>query len=200
MSLYLVYRHCIFTDAGRVAPIRAQCPGTIVLYIASNLLFNLSIWFKTQALMGTTRPASGIKVKAHRQKCNYCCLWAFIWCIGIVAPIRAQCPDTIVLYMTSNLLFNLSIWFKTQALTGATRPASFFFSNLVSHQKKDCSPLKERYKTSFLACASPNCHIKTNGTGTLERPFHLYKITCHLNRCSILGNYLSFLPNMEKCT
>ena len=32
-----------FTDAGRVAPIRAQCLGTIVLYMASNLLFNLSI-------------------------------------------------------------------------------------------------------------------------------------------------------------
>ena len=32
-----------FTDAGRVAPIRVQCPGTIVLYMTSNLLFNLSI-------------------------------------------------------------------------------------------------------------------------------------------------------------
>ena len=31
------------TDAGRVAPIRAQCPGTTVLFMASNPLFNLSI-------------------------------------------------------------------------------------------------------------------------------------------------------------
>ena len=36
-------RALFFTDAGRVAPIRAQCPGTIVLYMTSNLLFNLSI-------------------------------------------------------------------------------------------------------------------------------------------------------------
>ena len=31
------------TDAGRVAPIRAQFPGITVLPMASNLLFNLSI-------------------------------------------------------------------------------------------------------------------------------------------------------------
>ena len=31
------------TNAGRVAPIRAQCPGTTVLPLASNSLFNLSI-------------------------------------------------------------------------------------------------------------------------------------------------------------
>ena len=31
------------TDAGRVAPIRVQCPGTTVLPLASNPLFNLSI-------------------------------------------------------------------------------------------------------------------------------------------------------------
>ena len=36
-------RALYFTDAERVAPIRAQCPGTIVLYMTSNLLFNLSI-------------------------------------------------------------------------------------------------------------------------------------------------------------
>ena len=30
-------------DAGRVAPIRAQCPGTTVLYMVSHLLFNLQI-------------------------------------------------------------------------------------------------------------------------------------------------------------
>ena len=84
---------------------------------------------------------------------------------------------------------------------GATRPASVFSTvSSCVHQKKDCSPLKERNKTSFFACASPNCRIKTNGTGTLKHPFHLYKTTCHLNWCSILGNYLSFLPNMEKCT
>ncbi len=91
---------------------------------------------------------------------------------------------------------------------GATRPASVFqqsrtasvFQQSRLTSEKGCSPLKEQNKTSFFACASPNYHIKTNGTGTLERPFHLYKTTCHLNRCSILGNYLSFLPNMEKCT
>ena len=32
-------------------------------------------------------------------------------------------------------------------------------------------------------------HTKTNGTDTLKRPLHLYKNTCHLSRCSILGNY-----------
>ena len=30
-------------DAGRVAPIRAQCPGTTALYMVSHLLFNLQI-------------------------------------------------------------------------------------------------------------------------------------------------------------
>ena len=30
-------------DARRVAPIRAQIPGMTILYMASNLLFNLSI-------------------------------------------------------------------------------------------------------------------------------------------------------------
>ena len=32
---------CTITDARRVAPIRAQCPGITVLYMASNLLFSL---------------------------------------------------------------------------------------------------------------------------------------------------------------
>ena len=32
-------------------------------------------------------------------------------------------------------------------------------------------------------------HTKTNGTDTLKRPLHLYKNTCFLSRCSILGNY-----------
>ncbi|GEM_PF-5167216 len=31
-------------------------------------------------------------------------------------------------------------------------------------------------------------HTKTNGTDTLKRPLHLYKNTCYLSRCSILGN------------
>ena len=37
----LVYEHCIFPDARRVAPIRAQIPGITILPMASNLLFTL---------------------------------------------------------------------------------------------------------------------------------------------------------------
>ena len=32
-------------------------------------------------------------------------------------------------------------------------------------------------------------HTKINGTNTLKRPLHTDKSTCHLSRCSILGNY-----------
>ena len=72
---------------------------------------------QTQALMGATRPAlSGIKEKAHTLL-NKDSQTALITCLSVslslipdarrVAPIRAQCPGTTVLYMASNLFFNL---------------------------------------------------------------------------------------------
>ena len=71
---------------------------------------------QTQALMGATRPASGIKEKAHTLL-NKDSQTALITCLSVslslipdarrVAPIRAQCLGTTVLYMASNLLFNL---------------------------------------------------------------------------------------------
>ena len=70
---------------------------------------------QAQALMGATRPA-GIKEKVHTLL-NKDSQTALITCLSVslslipdarrVAPIRAQCPGTTVLYMASNLLFNL---------------------------------------------------------------------------------------------
>ena len=71
---------------------------------------------QAQALMGATRPVSGIKEKAHTllnkdsQTALITCLSVSLSLIpgaGRVAPIRAQFPGTTVLYMVSNLLFNL---------------------------------------------------------------------------------------------
>ena len=66
--------------------------------------------------MGATRPASGIKANTHTLL-NKDSQTALITCLSVslslipdarrVAPIRAQCLGTTVLYMASNLLFNL---------------------------------------------------------------------------------------------
>ena len=81
------------TDAGRVAPISGS-----VFYQIDRLKSGFEVMGRTVmprncALMGATRLASG-----H-----------FSAASGRVAPIRAQCPGTTVLYMVSHLLFNLQI-------------------------------------------------------------------------------------------
>ena len=56
-----------FMPAGRVAPIRGSvwrwCVGVV---------FGGRVWCckESQARMGATRPASGMKAKTHRQACN----------------------------------------------------------------------------------------------------------------------------------
>ena len=60
-------------DARRVAPIS----GSVFYQIDRVSGFETkerTVMPGNCALMGATRLASGIKAKAHRQKCNYCCL------------------------------------------------------------------------------------------------------------------------------
>ena len=63
----------------------------ILLLLLSAILQCCFPCHKTQALMGATRPEAAEKCPDARR----------------VAPIRAQCPGTTVLYMAPYLLFNL---------------------------------------------------------------------------------------------
>ena len=58
-----------------------------------------------------------------------------------VAPIRAQCPDTTVLYMVSNPLFNL-LYNKVQI-------SSLLLSQLVCHSGKGSCSVKRKYPNNL---------------------------------------------------
>ena len=122
-----MYEHGFFPDARRVAPISGS-----VLWLRLVVAFSVCVFVleETQALMGATRPASGKsrqRLTASRVISAVCEPLYLVYEHGFFPDARRVAPISgSVLWLRLVVAFSVCVFVleETQALMGATRPAS----------------------------------------------------------------------------